>query len=202
MADKAEEKEFYWYDPPIRGQLSIDSLHIPTRLKKTVLRYPYKVTVDQDFVGVIKACAAATAGRPETWINNPITSLFTDLYDAGYAHSVECRDRENGALVGGLYGLAIGGIFFGESMYSISRDSSKIALVHLCARLKKAGFTLLDTQFVNDHLKQFGVYEIPRDEYRKKLSKAIHQKNDFLLKKTPDLSEENMVSSYIKEKSI
>lgn len=179
MADSAEAEEFYWYDPPLRGQLSIPALHVPARLKKTVLSGIYDVRVDTAFEAVIDGCAAATDNRPKTWINRAIKDLFMDLHSAGYAHSVECW--KDGSLAGGLYGLAIGGFFSGESMFSRQRNASKVALVHLCARLHKGGFTILDTQFMNDHLRQFGAYEVPRETYLVQLQSALRADGDFLL---------------------
>lgn len=198
MADSREDNTFHWYDPVLRGQLSITGLHIPKRLRKTVLAAPYDIRIDTAFAATIDGCAEKANDRPETWINKPIRDLFIALHKAGYAHSVEAWHEEK--LVGGLYGLAIGGAFFGESMFSRTRDASKICLVHLCARLWKGGFTLLDTQFINDHLLQFGAYEIPRNEYLEKLQKAVAQKADFLLQNGPTLSEQDLILSYLSER--
>jgi leucyl/phenylalanyl-tRNA--protein transferase len=196
MADSREADEVYIYDPPARGQLSITDLHIPAKLRKKLLKYPYDIRVDTDFVGVIDGCAETNAARDNTWINQTIRDLFIALHESNHpgakAHSVECW--QDGKLVGGLYGLAMGSVFCGESMFSRATDASKIALIHLCARLWKGGFTVLDTQFVNDHLKQFGVYEIPRDEYLKNLETALNQKADFDL---PGQSERELVSEYL-----
>ena len=171
MAETREGDRLYWLDPEQRGILPLDGFHLPRRLLRTVLSGPYRVTVDRDFTAVIAACAEPAEGRRDTWINPQIESLFTRLHEMGAAHSVECRAGD--ALVGGLYGVAIGGAFFGESMFSISRDASKVALVHLIARLRLGGFTLLDTQFVTAHLSQFGATEIPRDDYRQRLAEAV-----------------------------
>lgn len=200
MADSADADEFYWYDPPQRGQLSITDLHIPQRLARSVRQAPYRVTINTDFVGVIDGCAATQTGRETTWINAGIRDLFLALHEAGFAHSVECRDREN-RLIGGLYGLALGGAFMGESMFSTVRDASKIALVHLCARLWKAGFRVLDTQFVNDHLQQFGIYELPKAAYLQRLRAALDQDCDFTLAAFPDLSERALVADYLKHRA-
>ncbi|MBU0799488.1 MAG: leucyl/phenylalanyl-tRNA--protein transferase [Alphaproteobacteria bacterium] len=171
MADGADDPDFYWIDPPLRGQLSIDHLHIPHRLRRTIRQAPFTITTDTAFAAVIDHCAAARPQRPSTWINRPIRDLFVALHHQGYAHSVECwRGTE---LIGGIYGLALGSAFFGESMFSTTRDASKVALVHLTARLWHGGFTLFDTQFVNPHLEQFGVYEIPQDEYKARLHTAL-----------------------------
>ncbi|MGM0421857.1 MAG: leucyl/phenylalanyl-tRNA--protein transferase [Pseudomonadota bacterium] len=178
MADSAETEDVYWYDPEMRGQLPIRHLHVPRRLRKTLRKNPYQIGFNIDFPAVIEACALPAANRPETWINNPIREAFQALHRAGYAHSVEAWYKNE--LVGGLYGLAIGGAFFGESMFSTATDASKICLVHLTAHLARQGFVLLDTQFINEHLKQFGVYELPRDEYLVRLTTAIHQQVQFV----------------------
>jgi len=151
--------------------LPLDGFHLSRRLLRTVLSGPYTVTTDSDFGGVISGCAATAPGRDDTWINPEIERLFTQLHKLGHAHSVETW--EAGALVGGLYGVVLGGAFFGESMFSRARDASKVALVHLVARLRLGGFTLLDTQFVTGHLAQFGAVEIPRDIYRRRLMDAV-----------------------------
>ena len=171
MAETRRGSRLYWLDPEFRGILPLDRFHAPRRLLRTVLRGPYEVSVDQDFPAVIAACAAAMPGREDTWINRDIERLFGDLHRTGQAHSVECR--ESGILVGGLYGVSLGGAFFGESMFSTARDASKVALVHLVARLRVGGYRLLDTQFVTSHLQQFGTEEIPRDRYKALLAAAI-----------------------------
>lgn len=168
MAKARHAKDIGWYDPQLRGVLPISGLHVPKRLAKTVRQQPYRMTYDADFRGVITACADV---REDTWINDEIISLYTVLHDKGFAHSVEAWDGD--VLAGGVYGISIGGAFFGESMFSVRRDASKIALVYLAARLWRQGFTLLDTQFVNEHLVQFGVEEIPRAEYHRRLAAAL-----------------------------
>lgn len=194
MAYNAESPHIHWICPEERGQLSITDIHFSKSLLKTVRSEFYNVRIDTAFAETIEACAQTTPSRPETWINEPIKKAFIDLHEQGHAHSVECW--QDGQLVGGLYGLAIGGAFFGESMFSRARDASKVALVHLVARLWKGGFTLLDTQFVNDHLKQFGVYEIPFNEYKTRLNDALAVKGDFTLENTP-MSEKELVSEYL-----
>ena len=149
------------------------------KLRKTLLHNPFEIRVDTDFAGVVEGCAEPTDKRPETWINAQIFKVFCELHARGAAHSVECW--RNGKLVGGIYGLALGGAFFGESMFSRETNASKVALFHLMARLWKGGFTLFDTQFVNDHLKQFGVYELPHVKYKKRLDKALAVDADFNL---------------------
>ena len=171
MAETRGDFRLYWLDPELRGVLPLNRFHLPRRLRRTVLSDQYRVTTDQDFQAVISGCAASTRDRPETWINPVIETLFMSLHRMGHAHSVECWEGET--LVGGLYGLAIGGAFFGESMFSRARDASKVALVHLVARLRLGGFTLLDTQFVTHHLAQFGTEEVPRDLYRAQLTAAV-----------------------------
>jgi leucyl/phenylalanyl-tRNA--protein transferase len=171
MAETREGFRLYWLDPELRGVLPLDRFHLSRRLARTVLSDRYRVTTDTAFEVVIAACAEAGPRRAETWINPTIEGLFVALHSQGHAHSVECWDGTE--LVGGLYGLAIGGAFFGESMFSRARDASKVALVHLVARLRLGGFTLLDTQFVTTHLAQFGTREVPRAAYRRSLADAI-----------------------------
>jgi leucyl/phenylalanyl-tRNA--protein transferase len=174
MAETRNGDRLYWLDPERRGVLPLEQFHLPRRLARTVLSGQYGVTSDTDFAGVIAGCAAAAPGREDTWINPEITRLFTALHVLGFAHSVETHDAA-GRLVGGLYGVAIGAAFFGESMFSTARDASKVALVHLVARLKLGGFMLLDTQFVTTHLAQFGAHEIPRDVYHARLEQAVQE---------------------------
>ena len=171
MAESRDNPRLHWLDPQLRGHLPLDSFHLPRRLLRTVLSGPYNVTVDRDFPATIAACAAPTPGRPDTWINPTIERLFTEIYKMGYGHSVETW--LDGELVGGLYGVALGGVFFGESMFSRARDASKVALVHLVARMRLGGFALLDTQWVTSHLSQFGAEEVPREAYRARLEMAI-----------------------------
>lgn len=172
MAADAEDEDLQWYDPDPRGVLPLQAFHLPRRLRRTVLSGRFDVTVDQDFSAVMKGCAAPAPGREQTWINSEIYRLFCALHEMGYAHSVECR--QNGELVGGLYGVALGGAFFGESMFSRVTDASKVALVHLVARLRLSGFMVLDTQFGTDHLTRLGGVEIPAAEYKTTLERAVH----------------------------
>lgn len=171
MAETRHGQRLYWLDPELRGVLPLDGFHLSRRLMRTVLSGPYQVTSNQSFAEVVAGCAAAAPGREDTWINADIERLFSDLHRLGHAHSVECR--QDGALVGGLYGVSLGGVFFGESMFSLARDASKVALVHLVARMRLGGYTLLDTQFVTNHLAQFGADEIPRDRYKALLAAAV-----------------------------
>ncbi len=171
MAETRRGDRLYWLDPERRGVLPLDRFHVPRRLLRTVLSGGFEVAADQDFAAAIAGCAAPAPGREDTWINPQIEQLFSALHGMGFAHSVE--SRQEGRLVGGLYGVAIGGVFFGESMFSAVRDASKVALVHLVARLRLSGFRLLDTQFVTAHLAQFGAAEIPREVYKTLLAEAV-----------------------------
>jgi leucyl/phenylalanyl-tRNA--protein transferase len=177
MAETRRSDRLYWLDPERRGILPLDRFHLSRRLARTVLSDACTVTVDEDFAGTIEGCASAAPGREDTWINPQIERLFGELHGIGHAHSVESRVQ--GELVGGLYGVAIGGVFFGESMFSVARDASKVALVHLVARLRLGGFQLLDTQFVTAHLAQFGAQELPRDEYKRRLAAALEAPAKF-----------------------
>lgn len=178
MADSREDMRLFLMDPDIRGVLPLDRFHIPKRLAKTVRQDPFRVTVDTAFNRVIEACAEPHPSRPATWINDAILNLYGALHRKGFAHSVECW-AEDGELVGGLYGVALGGAFFGESMFSRATDASKVALVHLVARLKTGGYQLLDAQFHNPHLEQFGLEEISRDDFRDQLWRALRINADF-----------------------
>jgi leucyl/phenylalanyl-tRNA---protein transferase len=173
MAEGRAGEKLFWLDPIKRGVLPLDEFHLSRRLLRTVLSGPYTVTADRNFAGAIAGCATPVPDRADTWINPQIERLFTELFRMGHAHSIETW--EGGTLVGGLYGVALGGAFFGESMFSFARDASKVALVHLVARMRIGGFTLLDTQFVTEHLSQFGAAEIPRDLYKQQLAAALEQ---------------------------
>lgn len=188
MAEHRDDPTLYWIDPEKRGIMPLDRFHIPKRLRRTIRNCPYEVRADTAFEAVIKACAEPGPERVETWINDEIIRLYVELHRMGRAHSVECW--QDGTLVGGLYGVALGGAFFGESMFSIARDASKIALIHLVARLVKGGFKLLDTQFVTRHLSQFGVVEIHRTGYRQLLSSALDVSATFYC----DLGEDELAS--------
>lgn len=177
MAEQRDQATLYWIDPEKRGILPLDEFHIPRRLKRKVLSEAFEIRCDTAFDAVIGCCAEPTPDRPDTWINDEIVELYTGLFEMGRAHSVECwRDGE---LAGGLYGVALGAAFFGESMFSRVTDASKVALVHLVARLRKGGFRLLDVQFVTPHLSRFGAVEIPRDGYRHLLSDALDRSATF-----------------------
>jgi leucyl/phenylalanyl-tRNA---protein transferase len=177
MAESADDPQLYWIEPQARGVLPLSRVVIPRRLRRTLRQNPYDVTIDSDFEGVINGCAASRPGRRSTWINGRIRSLYRELHKLGYCHTVEVWD--DGTLVGGLYGVALGGAFFGESMFSDARDASKIALIHLCARLICGGFVMLDTQFVTDHLRQFGTIEVEKGEFHRQLERALKVEGDF-----------------------
>lgn len=178
MADSREDMRLFLMDPDVRGVLPLNGFHVPTRLRKTVRKDPYRVTVDTAFNRVIEACAEPHATRPATWINDAILNLYGAIHREGHAHSVECWS-EDGKLVGGLYGVSLGGAFFGESMFSRATDASKIALVHLVGRLIRGGYTLLDAQFHNPHLDQFGLEQISRETFRERLWYALRVDGDF-----------------------
>ena len=177
MAESAEDPALYWIEPQHRGILPLDDVHVSRRLARTIRTTAFEVRIDTDYEGTISGCAASRPGRRSTWINARIRALYRELFELGHCHTVEVWDGER--LVGGLYGVALGGAFFGESMFSYERDASKIALVHLTARLIAGGFTLLDTQFVTDHLRQFGTVEVDRDLFQRRLDEALKVTGDF-----------------------
>lgn len=179
MAESADDPALYWIEPQQRGVLPLDELHIPRRLLRTVRTTPFKVKVDSDYDRVIDGCAAPRAGRMSTWINNRIRTLYRELFELGACHTVEVWN--GGKMVGGLYGVALKSAFFGESMFSTERDASKIALVHLAARLIRGRFTLLDTQFVTDHLRQFGTVELDRMTFQRELERALEKDANFFV---------------------
>lgn len=178
MAESADDPALFWIEPQQRGVLPLETVHIPKRLARTVRQGTFEVRIDTDFEGVISGCAASRPGRRSTWINPKIRALYRDLFEMGYCHTVETW--KDGQLVGGLYGVALAGAYFGESMFSTERDASKVALTYLCARLMYGGFSLLDTQFVTEHLRQFGTIEIERAEFHVRLEKALELRGDFL----------------------
>jgi leucyl/phenylalanyl-tRNA---protein transferase len=177
MAESADDQGLFWIEPDVRGVLPLDGFHLPQRLRRTVASDRFEIRIDSDFAAVIDGCAAATAGRPKTWINRRIRKLYGELFDMGACHTIEAW-RE-GKLAGGLYGVSLGAAFFGESMFTRERDASKVALVHLVARLKAGGFRLLDTQFTTNHLKQFGAIDVERRVYQQILEEAIAARADF-----------------------
>ncbi len=177
MADSRDDPSLFLVDPERRGLLPLDAFHIPKRLKRRICQDPFRVTFDRAFTRVIEACAESQPERPSTWINSSIVNLYSALHREGHAHSVECWDGDK--LVGGLYGVALGGAFFGESMFNRATDASKIALVHLVARLIDHGFVLLDAQFYNPHLSQFGLIEVTREDFRTRLKRALKMTASF-----------------------
>jgi len=177
MADNADSPEFEIFEARQRSLLPFEDLHVSRSLRKKLVKRDFEITFNTAFDAVIEACAEKGMTRPESWINAPIMTAFKELHRMGHAHSVE--SWKDGKLVGGLYGLQIGSAFCGESMFSRETDASKIALVHLCARLKEAGFTLLDAQLPNPHLEQFGQFLVSQEEYREKLNAALLQNPYF-----------------------
>jgi leucyl/phenylalanyl-tRNA---protein transferase len=177
MADAREDARVFLIDPERRGVIPLERFHVSARLARTVRGEPYEIRVDSAFHQVVLACAEPGPGRAETWINRPIEKLYLRLHEMGVAHSVECWRGE--VLLGGLYGVALKGAFFGESMFSRARDASKVALVHLVARLIAGGYRLLDAQFMTEHLAQFGAVEIGRRDYHKRLERALTVDGDF-----------------------
>jgi leucyl/phenylalanyl-tRNA--protein transferase len=177
MAESAEDPALYWIEPEKRGIVPLQEFHVPARLARTVRSDRFAIRVNRDFEGVLDGCAEPQPGRTRTWINERIRALYRKLYDIGHCHSIEAYADDE--LVGGLYGVCLGRAFFGESMFHRARDASKVALVHLVARLKAGGFTLLDTQFVTDHLRTFGAVEVSRRQYHKLLESALVGEADF-----------------------
>lgn len=172
MAASRDDPELRWYDPKQRGILPLDGILVPQRLRKTIRQNIFTVTIDTAFTEVMRACAAPRRDTSDTWINDHIVALYTELFQRGAAHSVEVWNKDS-QMVGGLYGVHLGAAYFGESMFSTARDASKVALVHLLARLKTRGFTLCDTQFLTPHLAQFGGVEISRVAYHAMLAEAL-----------------------------
>ena len=177
MADARHDERVFLVDPARRGVIPLDEFHVSRRLARTLRSDRFDVRIDTAFNDVVEACAASRPGRLETWINRPIQALCQELFDRGQAHSIETwRD---GQLVGGLYGISLGAAFFGESMFSTERDASKVALAHLVARLRVGGYTLLDAQFITDHLATFGAVELSRGDYAAVLAAAIEGRANF-----------------------
>jgi leucyl/phenylalanyl-tRNA---protein transferase len=177
MAEDANDPSLFWVEPRERGIIPLDRFHVGKRLARTVRSDLFEVRVDEDFDGVIAGCAMPGFDREKTWISRRIKTLYGQLFDAGYCHTVEVY--QDGRLVGGLYGVRLRGAFFGESMFHTERDASKVALVHLVARLRRGGFTLLDTQFVTPHLAQFGAIEVSRRNYKQMLRASMDHEGDW-----------------------
>jgi leucyl/phenylalanyl-tRNA--protein transferase len=183
MAEARDDPRVFLVEPDQRGVVPLNRFHIPSRLRRTIRGEPFQVRIDTAFDAVLSACAASAEGREDTWINDPIRSLYLQLHLRGCAHSIECWRDE--VLVGGLYGVTLGGAFFGESMFSRARDASKVALVHLVARLRKGGWGLLDAQFLTEHLSQFGAVETPQAAYLRLLKPALRLTPDKSLLTAP-----------------
>lgn len=183
MAESRDDSSVFWVDPKVRGVFPLDGFHVPRSLRKAVRRGDFEIRCDTAFDQVVECCASTTASngsaeRQETWINNEIQQAYGELNRRGFAHSVECW--LDGILVGGLYGVSLGGAFFGESMFTHRTNASKIALVHLVARMRLGGYRLLDTQFVTEHLRQFGAVELSARMYQVQLEEAIGYQAAFI----------------------
>jgi len=192
MAESRDQTDLHWIDPELRGVLPLDRFHASRKLRRRIRRGDFEIRCDTAFAEVIRACAEPTPMRRDTWINPTIERLYTELHEAGFAHTVECW--QEGRLVGGLYGVALGAAFFGESMFSRVTDASKVALAHLVLRLRKGGFQLLDTQFVTPHLQRFGAIEMPREEYRSRLARAITTEAAF-----PHTVEDDEIAAFLRD---
>jgi leucyl/phenylalanyl-tRNA--protein transferase len=179
MAESADDNSLYWIDPEQRGVFPFEAFHVSRRLQRTVRAQPFDVRINTSFDEMLDGCSKSRPGRTTTWINARIRALYGQLFRMGFCHTVECW--KDGKLVGGLYGVHIGGAFFGESMFSLESDASKVALVYLVARLKAGGFTLLDTQFITPHLETMGAQEVDRDVYHERLEMALEVDGDFQL---------------------
>jgi len=178
MGEDANDETLYWIEPTERGIIPLDGFHLSKSLKRLIQKEKFEIRINSDFEAVIAGCGSPQAGRISTWINEPIRNLYKQLFDQGNCHTVEVWHEDR--LTGGLYGVHIGGVFFGESMFSFERDASKVALAHLVARLNYCGFSLLDTQFLTDHLRSLGGIEVDQADYRKMLQKALLKPADFL----------------------
>jgi len=177
MAESATDPEVFWVRPETRGLIPLDTFHVPKSLRKTIRQHRFDIRIDSDFAGVIDGCAESRTDRETTWINQPIREAYIRLHELGHCHSVEAWHA--GQLVGGLYGVSLGRVFFGESMFSRETDSSKVCLVHLVERLKERGFVLLDTQFTTEHLKRFGAIDVPRAKYERMLEEGLRGEAGF-----------------------
>ncbi|MDI1283328.1 MAG: leucyl/phenylalanyl-tRNA--protein transferase [Reyranella sp.] len=177
MGERRDDPKLHWLDPRLRAVLPLDGFHLSQRLARTVRSGKFTIAADIAFAETMRACAEPRPGHPESWINEPIVALYTELHRRGHAHSVECRIGDR--LVGGLYGVSVGAAFFGESMFSRERDASKVAMVHLVARLIQGGFHLLDCQFMTEHLRSFGAIEIPREAFKSLLADTIDRPATF-----------------------
>ena len=179
MAETCSSREIYWIEPKHRGVFNLNKIKIPKKFKRFLKNNNFELAIDHNFEAVINNCAKLTNGRKDTWINSTIKKIYIEMHNTGLAHSVECY--LNKELVGGLYGIKIGRIFFGESMFSFVSNASKVTLIHLLERLKFGGFRILDTQFINEHLKQFGAIEVSNKEFKNIIAKNINEKANFYL---------------------
>ena len=179
MAETIHSKEIYWIEPKKRGVFNFNKIKIPKKFKRFLKNNNFQLAIDKNFEEVINNCAKLTSLRKDTWINSTIKKIYIDMFNSGLAHSVECY--LNKELIGGLYGIKIGRVFFGESMFSFVSNASKVALVHLFERLKVGGFKILDTQFINEHLKQFGAIEVSNKEFKNIIDKNINEEANFYL---------------------
>lgn len=177
MAESADDPEVFWVRPETRGIIPLDAFHMPRSLRKTIRKGVFEIAFDRSFEGVIDGCAAEREERRSTWINGPIRAAYGELFARGHCHTVEAWIGAR--LVGGLYGVTLGRTFFGESMFSIERDASKVCLAALVERLVERGFVLLDTQFTTGHLRRFGAVDVPRRKYEKMLAKALEGEAEF-----------------------
>lgn len=198
MSEGPKSKDVYWVDPPLRGILPLESFHVPKRLARSIRQGNFRITINTCFADIIRACAAVPRNQQSTWINESIITSYTGLHQLGHAHSVEAWDGEK--LVGGLYGVSLGRAFFGESMFSLKTDASKVALVHLVARLVHNGFLLLDAQFTNPHLEQFGITEIPRARYHGFLALALSGGEAFFAGEAAG-GEAGLVSTFLQSRT-
>lgn len=199
MAESADDPTLFWVEPELRGVIPLASFRISSRLARTVRSDTFRVTINSAFNRVIDGCAAPQPGREDTWINRRIRELYAGLHRIEHCHSVEVWKDDD--LVGGLYGVTLGSAFFGESMFHNARDASKVALVHLVARLVAGGFTLLDTQFVTEHLRSFGAVEVPRRRYRVMLDQAMAREANFMALPTDPAPTGAMIMDIIAERS-
>ena len=193
MAEDANHTDIFWVDPDMRGIIPLHNFHLPRSLRKTLRRRQthkraFYIRYNQNFTKVLDGCSQSTLKRPNTWINQQIKDLYVSLHYSGYAHSIECYSQDNHDLIGGLYGIQIGSAFFGESMFSIWPNASKISLAYLLMSLEQNKFQLLDIQFITNHLKKFGAIEIPRHDYKIRLTQAIEQPNQFNIHTDQDWS--------------
>ena len=177
MAETFSSKEIYWIEPKKRGVFHFNKIKIPKKFKRFLKKNNFQIAIDNNFEQVINNCAKLNSSRKDTWINSTIKKIYIEMHYNGLAHSVECY--LNKELVGGLYGIKIGRIFFGESMFSFVSNASKVTLVHLLERLKIGGFKILDTQFINEHLKQFGAIEVSNKEFKSIIEKNINKEANF-----------------------